>query len=159
MTTEISSGIIENVLRPYKPECRFLKSASSDYPRFSGVFLILPTYYHSPPLKHATDIEIQLCLNKILYACVAEMMENGSIPELIGHSFEGLREENMLIVKSEKIFKKQIRTGANIFGEIGIDKLKRCGQLLAVQTNFQFENKSCFGNLETAIIKLEDRKK
>jgi len=156
---EISSELIEKVLRPYKPECRFLKSASLDYPRISGVFLIGQTYYHTPTLKHATDIEIQLCLNQLLYAGVAEMMEKQSIPELEGLSFGELREENMLIVKSEKRFKKPIKTDREIFGEIGVDKWRSYGRLLVAQTNFQFENRSCFGNLELVIIRLGARKK
>lgn len=147
----IPTEIIEDVLRPYN--CKVLKSANLEYPFVRGRFLIGPTYYHIPPFEHATDIDIQLCLNQLAYAGVAEAIRRKIIPELDGLNFDELRTENMLIIESRKRFKRSIRTDVEIGGEIKIARWKEFRGLLLANGDFQFENRSCFGELELAIVK------
>lgn len=156
---EISKQLVDGVVRPYREECRFLRAAFLEYPKVRGVFLIGPTYYHVPSLGHATDIEIQLCLNQLAYIGVAEAIRNKLIPELSGLNFEELRRENMLILESRKRFRRPIKTDVEINGELEISKWRCFNNLILAYTNFQFENRNCFGSLELALTKPEAIKK
>ena len=145
--------MIDNVLKHYRPSLRMLKSADLKYPVVKGEFLIGRTFYYIPALKHATDIEIQLCLNQLAYVGIAKSMEQGLIPELKGLDFYELQKENMLIIESKKRFRKPIRTDVEIQGEIVLKDWRDFGNLFLANTDFQFENRSCFGSLELALIK------
>ena len=154
---EISKQMIDNVLKHYRPSLRTLKSADLEYPVIRGKFIIGPTYYYIPALKHATDIEIQLCLNQLAYVGIAKSMEQGLIPELSGLDFYELQKENMLIIESRKRFRKPIRTDIEIQGEMILREWKDFGNLFLANTDFQFENRSCFGSLELALVKPGER--
>ena len=66
-------------------------------------------------------------------------------------NFKNLQKEGMYIIESNKRFKRQISPNKYITGDITIkNKIKRRGIIL-INTEFQFENKSCFGSLELAI--------
>lgn len=164
---EISKNLIDCVLKGYKPELKVLKSADLEYPNleyylgyyiFRGNFIVGPTYYYTPPFEHATDIEIQLCLNQLADVGIAEMMKMELIKELEGFKFEELQKENMLITESRKRFSRPIRTDKEIYGELRLKKWKDCGDILLGLTDFQFEDRSCFGSLEITIIKAKIQK-
>mgnify|MGYP001559968606 CR=1 FL=1 len=148
----ISEENIREVLEIYKPEQRVLKSASIGYPRIEGTFLVGPTCYTIGPLEHATDIDIQLCLNQLAYVGLSEAIRHGLDSIFEDINFKNLQKEGMYIIESNKRFKRQISPNKYITGDIIIkNKIKRKGIIL-INTEFQFENKSCFGNLELAII-------
>jgi len=150
---EINQELIGRVLEMYKPEQRLLKSANMNYPIISGKFLIGPTYYTHEPLKHATDIEIQLCLNQLVYVEVAESIQKNLVPELRGMDFSSLQKEGMLIIESQKRFNRDIKTDVEIDGVLRIRRLKNYKGLLVANTDFDFEKGSCFGFLELVIKK------
>jgi len=153
----IGQNIIDEVLAPYT--VRMLKSAELDYPYIKGKFTIGPTYYHNPSLQHAADIEIQLCLNQLAYAGIAQMIQNKDIPALNGLEFRELRGENMLIRESRKKFRKPIRTDCEIIGELKINRWKDISHLLLGSFDFQFENNSCIGSLELVVVKPQGGRK
>ena len=113
---KINEEIIKMVLEPYN--VKVLQSAELDYPVIKGRFFIGNTYYHNPPLSHATDIEIQLCLNQLGYAGIAQLMHDNSIPEIKNLDFQKMREESMLIIESKKRFRRPISTNEEIYGEM-----------------------------------------
>lgn len=149
---EISKQVIDRVLQPYLANARVLKSAGIDFPMIHGRFLIGPTFYYSPKIEHATDIEIQLCLNQLVYAGVAEIIGQKTIPELDGINFYELQKEGMLIIESRKRFRRQIKTNKEISGEIKLGNWKKVRSLFLSNADFKFENRSCFGELELALI-------
>lgn len=149
----VSQELIGKVLEHYRPNLRMLKFAELEYPSMRGKFVIGQTFYYTPSLKHATDVEIQLCLNQLVYVGVAQAMEQGLVQELKGLDFYELQKENMLITESRKRFKKPIRTDIEISGEIAIRRWKQVGNLFLADTDFQFENRSCSGSLELTLIK------
>jgi hypothetical protein len=154
---KIPKQMIDKVLEHYRPNLRMLKSASLGYPSIKGRFLIGPTFYYIPRLEHAADIEIQLCLNQLAYAGIAEIMEQGVVPELNGLNFYELQKENMLVIESRKRFRRPIRTNAEIGGELILRRWKDVGSLILGNFDFQFENKSCFGSLELGLVKPNER--
>jgi len=155
----INKQQIMEVLSIYKPEQRILLSADLQYPIVYGKFKIGQTYYVINPLKHATDIEIQLCLNQLAYVGIDEIMRLGLIPNFNGLSFKELQDENMFILKSNKIFRKPIRTDIEIHGELEFKNQKKYKNTLFTKAHFNFENRSCVGDLELALIKPNPLKK
>ncbi len=149
---QITSQLIEKTLSLYNPSQRLLLSSNMDYPRIGGKFLIGPTYYISSSLKHATDIEIQLCLNQLAYVGVAQAIIS-KINKFNGLNFENLQNEGMLILESKKRFKRQIPNNQIISGEINLRRIKEYKNNLFISTDFQFENHSVFGSLELAIVR------
>ena len=148
---EIPQELVERVLAIYKPEQRLLKKASFKYPVVKGQFLIGPTYYALERLKHATDIEIQLCLNQLGYAGVAEEIRQGLNPHLADIDFFELQKEGIFIIESRKRFRRHIPSDKPIYGEIKYIKEKKIGSLLIRFANFQFEDSACNGSLELAL--------
>lgn len=140
-----------SALSVYKIPQKVLSSARLDYPRIEGNFDLGPTYYMNEPLVHATDIEIQLCLNQLAYVGIAEMILQ-EIKPFNGLKFNELQKEHMVILESRKRFRRQIPTNRTITGEIAVKGIKQKANTLFVFTDFQFENKSVVGNLELAIL-------
>lgn len=154
---EIQKKMIDKVLQHYRPNLRMLKSANLEYPTITGKFVIGPTYYYVPRFEHATDIEIQLCLNQMAYAGIAEVIQERRIPELSGLDFYELQKESMLVIESQKRFRKPIRTDIEIYGELTLREWRDFGKILISCADFQFENRSCFGSLELALVKPIER--
>lgn len=145
----IAKEHLDRVLAIYKPEQRVLVEADLEYPKISGKFRLGDTYYTIKPLRHATDIEIQLCLNQLTYAGVAEMMRLNRILELNGADFYKLQEEGMFIIQSKKRFRKQIKTNSEIAGELNFGRFGRYQKgLIVARADFDFENGACSGDLE-----------
>ena len=150
---KISHELIEQVLARYKPQQRVLVDANLDYPLLEGDFHIGDTYYMNPPLIHATDIEIQLCLNQLVYVGIAEIMREGLVRDLGGFNFLELQGENMLIIESRKRFRRPIPTNRNIHCALNIKRFRGNNGLILSWSDFQFENYSCIGSLELALVK------
>lgn len=155
---EITPRQIYEVTKNYRPECRFLKSAQIEYPVIQGKFLVGKSFYHVPSLKHATDVEIQLCLNQLAYAGILQLIESQSVQELAGLDFSRLRGEGMLITESKKRFRKPISTGREFSGHLDIEEWRDFGNIVVARTKFDFENRSCFGNLELVLVKPVDER-
>jgi len=153
MGSEIAQQQIDEVLEIYKPEQRILVSAGLDYPSAKGIFRVGPTSYVITPFKHATDIEIQLCLNQLVYVSVSEIMRLNLVPELEGLYFKELQEEGMVITQSQKRFRKPIRTDKEITGELTYRNSKKYNSIVLARADFQFEDRNCLGSLEMALIK------
>ena len=152
MKIQLPEQSLREILGLYKPEQRLLREASIEYPTIRGTFLIGQTYYTFSPLQHATDIEIQLCLNQLAYAGMYEGIRLGLDSSLKGINFRELQKEGMLIIESRKKFRRQIPTDREIIGSIKLkDRIERDGISLC-DASFQFENKSCFGRLTLALL-------
>lgn len=149
---KVTNEVREEVLAIYRPEQRVLLEAEIEYPEAKGKFRIGPCYYTFVDLKHATDIEIQLCLNQLAFVSVYEGIMNKVHPYLEGKDFKELQEEGMLIVESRKRFRRPIPTDKEIYGEMTLKDLEERHGVIFANADFQFENRSCFGNLELAIV-------
>ncbi len=150
---EVLQTSLDEVLDIYKPQQRLLLSARIDYPTIQGQFQIPEScFYANCSLQHATDIEIQLCLNQLAYVGIYEAIRLGIDPELRNLNFKELQREKMLIIESRKKFRKPIPTDKPFNGELTLkDKREQNGIILST-CNFQFEDRSCIGHLELALI-------
>ena len=151
---ESSREDIKKVLRPYNQGQRLLKTAQRSGDKIKGEFYIGPCYYvvGTPQLDHATDLEIQLCLNQLSYIHFFDALKRGEIPGLSEVSFEDLQVGNMFIVESRKRFRKPIPTDKMIYGEMTVKKIRQLGENLFYNLGFDFEDRSCVGKLKGAIV-------
>ena len=152
---QVSNKLREQVLELYNPKQRVLLDAYIDYPKIEGTFLIGPCYYANCTLEHATDIEIQLCLNQLAYLGVAEAIRQEVHPLLREKSFSKLQKECIVITESYKKFRKPIPTDRELIGNLvfgNILKSKNKSGIIFSSANFNFENDSCVGNIRFAII-------
>lgn len=149
--TEIPQETIREALSGYKPGLVFLREASLEYPVARGRYYIGDTYYLFPPLSHATDVEIQLCLNQLAYVSVAELIKEGKLEEFRGIDFKSFKDEGMLIRESHKIFRKPINPRKEFSGELEVKELRRRTNLILANTRFNFEDGSCIGSLKLVI--------
>lgn len=150
--TKVTNEVREEVLAIYKPEQRILLKVDIEYPKAKGTFRVGPCYYTLEDFKHATDIEIQLCLNQLAYVSVYDGITNKVHPYLEGKDFKKLQKEGMLIVESRKRFRRPIPTDSEIYGEMTLKDLRERNGVVFANADFQFENRSCFGHLELAIV-------
>lgn len=150
---KVNKDRIHEVLKLYRPEARVLVDAELEYPVFRGEFNLPPTFYTISPAEHAADIEIQLCINQLAYLGVAEGIRTQSFSELEGLKFEELQKEGCLIIESRKRFRRPIRTDLPIRGEIRIEDFRDYGKLILGRAKFDFESKSCIGELTLALVK------
>ena len=150
---EVSQDRIQEVLKLYVPAAKALIGAQIDYPIFRGEFRLPPTFYTTHPLRHATDIEMQLCLNQLAYVGVAEAIQGRWFSELEGLNFEYLQKEGCLIIESRKKFRRPIKQDSIIRGEIKIENFRDCGRLILSHAKFDFEKRSCIGELTLALVK------
>ncbi len=150
---KIQQESLDLVLALYKPEQRLLRTAAINYPTITGSFLIGHCHYTlDQQLDHATDIEIQLCLNQLAYARVYEAIRLELDADLRGLNFKDLQKEGMLIIESRKRFRKQISTDRIMNGSLTMREKRDYKGVLLCWADFNFENRSCFGSLELAIV-------
>ncbi|MEK6898662.1 MAG: FcoT family thioesterase [Nanoarchaeota archaeon] len=150
---EINQNRIKEMLELYKPEARVLINGQVEYPVLRGEFKIQPTFYTTSHLEHVADIEIQLCLNQLVYAGLSQAIEGKVLPELNGLNFQELQREGCLIIESRKKFRRPIKTDFPIRGDIIINDFGIHQNLILGHAKFDFENRSCIGDLTLALIK------
>ena len=149
---EIDEQVRLKVLAVYNPKQRILLGGTIDYPKARGIFKIGPCFYAIGDFNHATDIEIQLCLNQLLYSTVYQAINDKSHPYFDNKDFDKLQKEGMLIAESRKRFRKFIPTDREIYAEINIVNLRKRKNLVFANVDFDFENRSCIGELELVIL-------
>lgn len=155
---KVSQEKIDKILSPYNPAVRMLKSAFYEYPKVLGKFVINPSLYHSIPIKHASDIEIQFCLNQLSYVAISEALSHNDLEQIKGLDFDSLKYEHMLIIQSKKRFRRQIPINQEISGELFLKESRMYNGLFISYLDFQFEKKSCTGNLELVLINENNRR-
>lgn len=150
--TEITEQVREKVLAAYNPKQRILLGGKIEYPNARGLSKIGHCFYTVEDFNHATDIEIQLCLNQLLYSAVYQAILDKSHVYFEGKDFAKLQKEGMVIVESRKRFKRPISTDREIYGQIDMTDLRKRRNVIFANVDFEFENRSCIGNLELAVI-------
>ena len=150
--TEVSQTTIERVLEIYNPDSRVLQEANINYPVVNGKFFVGQCSYASR-FEHITDIEVQLCLNQILYVTTHEAIVRKLDEGLRGLDFFALQKEGMLITHSRKRFRKQIPSDRSFRGSMVFKNRRMYQDRIFYSVDFDFENKSCVGDLELVVVK------
>lgn len=141
----MNRSIIDNFLRYYKPEARFIKSFELKENKGFALFNINCGFYCDPSqnLQYLSAVEFQLCLNQLMFVYFATL---GLIP--VDQEFDS---RNYLITAQNMQFKKFSNTSIPINGEICIVDSKRIKNKTFLICSFKL-GEGCSGSV-TAILK------
>ncbi len=146
---------MERVLMLYRPESRYLVSASTEYPAAMGTFRFghSPPSYSNRPFDHLTAIEAQLCFNQLAYVAFSEWIPEGKFEglQLPLDEYLSLMQDRMLILRSDLRFRKAIRSGQEIYGRMTVDKKHRQGSIHVITLDCTLADDRCIGKLELAL--------
>lgn len=139
---EVSQQRIDEILKFFNPDCRYLQKASCEYPKAQGLFRIGPTFYTATPVDHATALEIQLCFNQLSYAAFGEWMHDGRMGDTIPfEQFLNLMKENMYVVDAHLRFRKMIQKNEVLTGNIEVIHAKKRKDLYLAHIACSIEGK------------------
>ena len=136
----VREEILNTMLNPYYPECRYLKEAKLDFPTLYSEFSIPKTFYGAQS-GHFNATEMMMCYNQMAYTFIASSVEEGLI-ESAGtiplDEFVKYQMGSCLMARIGNIkFKSQINP-KNFSGEITLRKWPTRGENLFATTDFSF---------------------
>lgn len=143
---KVSQEIIDFILEPYFPGCRYLKEATMDLnskPRLDGEFHIPYCYYGNGP-GHFNATEFVLSFNQMAYVFFANGVEKGIMRELNMSSKEDFKKVQMngaYIARSNMEFKKPIDS-KEFSGSLILDNFKSINNRTFYSMNVNFEDKN-----------------
>ena len=147
----MNNAIIDTFLNPYKKEARFLQSFELMKNKGISTFKVNSDFYFTPQSSHHfTAVELQICLNQLLYVYFAHLgLYGNDWNAVMDFDFVNKITENDFIIEQKTHFKKEIDTSKNIRGEIEVMHTKKIGKTKFMECNFQFED-ACFGSVLVA---------
>lgn len=146
--------IINTILKPYKPTVHFLKSFELiGNEGMRGKFQTKSDFYSVELLNHLSAIELQICLNQLIFAFAAKTgllfdSETNEIPI----DLSDIQKNNSYIRSITTNFKSEIDASKAFFGEIKLINKKEVGNKLLCQFSYSFSNNDCFGFVNTVLI-------
>ncbi len=78
----VNKTTLDEVLQPYKPECRYLVEARLEYPEIQGLFRIPQSFYITGDSGHLNAVDMLICYNQLSYVLFAEAGRKGFIEGL-----------------------------------------------------------------------------
>lgn len=111
------TSVLDDVLSPYKPGCRYLRTATVGYGpsgvvEASGEFCI-PESCYIADTGHFNAVEFNICYNQIAYVMFAEVTRQVLVPQASNFGYERFKEVQLgksFIVKMSNQFKRPIDT-------------------------------------------------
>jgi hypothetical protein len=147
-------ALLQQVLVPYKPHCRYLLSASLEHPeqatpaeRSSAPLVAARGEFSIPESCYITDtghfnaVEFNICYNQLAYFLMASCVQHRLAP-LAHWSMEEYRRRQLsdfLIVRFTSSFRKQM-TALHFTGVVEIRKVLPRSKVLFIQTYCRFED-------------------
>jgi hypothetical protein len=173
---EVSSGLLERFLAPYKENCRYLKrayfldnlsdSASDNLPQKSdlgnawlikGEFAI-PESCYIDDTGHFNSVEFNICYNQLFYIAIAYLVQHQLLKEMSDWDLETYQRRQLrdfLIVKFSSAFKQPIDSDA-FEGILSINKCAKRGNLIWLKTSCAFYDRQGRSEGEVTIAVLNE---
>ena len=149
---QISQGVIDFMLEPYFPECRYLKEASIEYdqgdsrynnhPLIRGRFEIPSCFYGNGP-GHFNATEFLICFNQMAYVLLADGIEKKLLPELKMNSMEDFKKiqlESSYIARIKDIVFRKAIDPKTFSGYLNIDGVKSMGKNTFYSMSISFKD-------------------
>jgi len=149
----MNSKIIEALLSPYNENSRFLKSFELLGEKGLASFETNSNFYciSQQPVHHFTAVELQVCLNQLLYTYFARLgLLNYDKNASLNPDFINALNANNFIIEQNTHFKKAINASQPIKGEIEITKSKKIGDSSYIECSFLFGD-GCFGTVKSIL--------
>jgi len=147
-----SESMMEAMLRPYFPQCRYLLDADMDFPRAEGRFSIEDSCYIEST-GHFNAVELPICYNQLAYVFFGHIIRGGLVDQFSDIDFEGFRKNQLMavITKMEGRFRGEINP-RDFRGEIELKKTRKPGEdRYIADTSFKFWDKNS-GRAEGKIL-------
>jgi (3R)-3-[(carboxylmethyl)amino]fatty acid synthase len=124
----VDPQLLARVLRPYKPHCRYLRTAAVRHPRAarsiavaSGTFAI-PESCYIASTGHFNAVEFNICYNQLTYCLLAKCIEDEALAVLDGWTLARFSQHQLsdyLIARFFSAFHKPL-TAQTFQGEVEI---------------------------------------
>lgn len=173
MTTLTTSRVVaddprlrEQVLRCYKPHCRYLRSATATFDdgriRLTADFSI-PESCYIDDTGHLNAVEVNICYNQMLYLAIATCVREKAEPVFAGWTMEDfLRRQlpSVLIARMQSVFTRGL-DARGFSGEFRLDQATarrlRPGSdpLISLSTSFRYWDQvgdGCHGTAAVAVV-------
>lgn len=141
----VSQELLDEILSPYKPDCRYLKRASAsvseDNLSAEGEFEI-PEPFYIAATGHFNAVEFNICYNQITYVLLGQSVVLGRLPELQMNNLETYRRRQLadvLIVRFESNFRRPIKTGL-IRANLSFDSVRVRKRAVLIDTSISFSS-------------------
>ena len=160
---EVSSELLAAVLRPYKPECRYLHSATVTAPGEPGRLveiegeLSIPESCYIDDTGHFNSVEFNLCYNQLVYVLMAQCVVDGLLAPFTRWTLdEYLRRQlpDVLIHDFRSKFRRPMDMRA-FTGRVWIQDYGDRSRFLLLHTGVDFQDAakgSSLGEVSLAIV-------
>jgi hypothetical protein len=147
----MNKAIIDTFLKPYKKVTQFLQSFELIKNKGISTFKVDCGFYFTPQSSHHfTAVELQVCLNQLLYVYFAHLGLYGDNWDCTKDTgFVNMLTKNDYIIEQKTSFKKEIDTSKLIHAEIEVIHTKKIDATKFMECRFQFED-ACFGSVLVA---------
>lgn len=157
--------LLAQVLRPYLPHCRYLRTAPvrliDSALTVSGAFEISDSCYIDDT-GHFNAVEFNICYNQLSYYLIAKSIADGLLPVFDGWTLDDfwrLQRPSILITDFRSTFRNEMRGkkfngSVTLTGAHALPKTKRWDPLIALHTTCRFwdaDGGTCWGGARLAI--------
>jgi hypothetical protein len=147
--TDISSGFMQNVLKPYRPNCQYLQRASFEEHEDQGLqgFLMKGEFSigescYIDDTGHFNAVEYNICFNQIAYLHLGHCIKHGLIPELSAYDQDSFFEKQLshfLIANLNSSF-QSLMNARHFYGTFGIHSIKKTSKCIFMKTYCYFHD-------------------
>jgi hypothetical protein len=141
---KIPQFVLDDFLKPYSLDARYLVSAEINKNTIKGFFSIKQSVYlsHGITSGHLNMVDVLICFNQLAYVGLAEKIRQKSIPEFKEVNYENFRDNklNGLIYALDNVkFRKPVNSDVFI-GEFSIEQIRKRNETYFIKTTYNFEN-------------------
>ncbi|WP_224371221.1 FcoT family thioesterase [Hyalangium versicolor] len=155
---EGAQGLLDEVLKPYKPECRYLKSAFLEYTEDALPHLMsdnpprgiltargrfsIPESCYIASTGHFNAVEYNICYNQLSYYLLAECVQHRLLAPAVDWTYSEYLHKQLpdcLIVEFSSAFRKPIDS-LDFEGRVSFDSVKVKSKATFIQTSCGFKD-------------------
>lgn len=156
--------LLSRVLRPYKPHCRYVQSASVAAEGdlvIARAALAIPDSCYIDDTGHFNSVEFNICYNQIVYYAIARSVRDGLSPAFAGWTIDDFWRKQLpdiLITRFESCFRRPVNPRA-FHGEVTLARARARGSsgLMLMRTTARFWDDAgghCDGHVSLAFVGL-----
>ncbi len=149
----MKNNLLTLFLSPYKKETQFLQSFEIIKNKGYGTFKTTSNFYCSEnkPVEHFSAVELQICLNQLLYLYFAHLNLFDKSTFSNKETFVEQLNKNNFITEQTMHFKKPIDVSSSFQGVIEVLKSKKIKNTVFMECLYTFEM-NCYGTVKVAHI-------
>src|SRR5215475_7252302 len=144
----VSNELLQTVLEPYKPHCRYLQTATVEHSKTRGngvtavgEFSIAESCYIADT-GHFNAVEFNICYNQLSYCLLAQCVQDRLLDALDAWDlaeYQRRQLSDFLIVEFISVFRKPMNA-REFRGQVKIDKVATRRESVFMKTTCNFED-------------------